>query len=110
MSDPAPAPTPVAGAAEQGCGHTSHSMWEGAPVRMGFRFAEDGHPCFEHCPAAPGPDRALELLRELVRLDGDGPADARHWRDDWSTAMERARALVEDEERVRADPHAGRLG
>jgi hypothetical protein len=47
-----------------------------------------------------GPISALAVLRELVAIDGDGPADARHWRDDWTTAIGHAREVVEREDQA----------
>lgn len=79
-------PAPVADAAEQG---------DACPASIVM-----GYPCDPVCvrcgrcvDAAPGPDRALELLAELVALDGECIDGA--WLARFVDIRERARGLVE---------------
>lgn len=96
----------VADAAEQGGERREHYFCPAGPARMmtdeeraAWPVGAQYEPRTPH-PAAPGPDRALELLRELVGLFTDEPNIPGHsdWLDAWNDAWERARAMVEDGE------------
>lgn len=139
--DRAPAPVPVADAAEQGgelrpcaCGGrvlmpgVDEAEHDGATHRVGYLCFEQRplrylypSPSFvpaetscERCgrPAAPGPDRALELLRELVAAYGTSPWRCGWWRmrsmntDEVSPELEAATVALH----AALDAHPVRLG